>query len=97
MGPIRHRSAAWLLAALFLWGQAVALAHEFGHHDEAAHPETHCVKCLSQSVFDGKAAIARGVVAAAPVADAVAGHAAGSCRAPWLPVTRARSPPTLPI
>lgn len=97
MGPIRHRSAGWLLAALFLWGQAAAVAHEFGHHDEAAHPEAYCAQCLSQSVFDGKAAFARGVVAATPVAEAVAVHAAGSCRAPWLPAPRARSPPTLPI
>lgn len=96
MGPTRHRSAAWLLAALFLWGQAAAVAHEFGH-DEAAHPEAYCVQCLSQSVFDGKAAFACGVVAATPVADAVAAHAAGSCRAPWLPAPRARSPPKLPI
>lgn len=97
MSPIRHRSVAWLLAALFLWGQAAAIAHEFGHHDEAAHPEAYCNQCLSQSVFDGKAAFARGVVAATPVAEAVAAHAAGSCRAPWLPAPRARSPPTLPI
>ena len=96
MGPIRHRSVAWLLAALFLWGQAAAVAHEFGH-DEAAHPEAYCNQCLSQSVFDGKAAFARGVVAATPVAEAVAAHAAGVCRAPWLPAPRARSPPTLPI
>lgn len=97
MGPTRHRSVAWLLAALFLWGQAAAIAHEFEHDAAAPHPEAHCVQCLSQSVFDGKAAVARGVVAATPVADTVAAHAAGSCLSPWLPVPRARSPPKLPI
>ena len=48
--------SAWLLSALILFGQASALAHQFGEDILGCNDD--CVQCLTQSVFDGKAVAA---------------------------------------
>ena len=48
--------SGWCLSALLLFGQASALAHQFGEDSLECHDD--CVQCLTQSVFDGKAVAA---------------------------------------
>lgn len=45
----------WFLAALILFGQSAALAHESGH--DLKYTDEYCVQCLTQSVYDNKAVV----------------------------------------
>ena len=40
------------LAALILFGQSIAIAHESGH--DLRSTDEYCVQCLAQSVFENK-------------------------------------------
>ena len=50
----RKRLSVWLFSALILFGQSVAFVHQSGHDIQSV--DEYCVQCLTQSVFDGKAA-----------------------------------------
>ena len=53
---VRYKQfTGWFLAALILFGQSVALAHESGH--DLKFTDEYCVQCLTQSVVDDKAVV----------------------------------------
>ena len=86
-----RRLSAWLLSALILFGQASALAHQFGEDILECHDD--CVQCLTQSVFDGKAVVASQTYTLV-LADAAPQVAAESRYYSHYTLTsRARSPP----
>ena len=94
MYPDHKRLSAWLLSALILFGQASALAHQFG--EDILECQDDCVQCLTQSVFDGKA-VAAGhtytliLADAAPQAAVESGYPSHDRS-----TTHARSPPITP-
>lgn len=72
-----NRIPAWFLAVLVLFGQTVTLVHAAEH--DALASEEHCAQCLTQSVYDGKLAVAVHIfpslhVAVAPSSTAVADY-----------------------
>ena len=94
MYPKHRRLSAWLLSALILFGQASALAHQFGEDSLECHDD--CVQCLTQSVFDGKA-VAASHTHTLILADAAPQVAAESrYHSHYTLTSRARSPPILP-
>ncbi|MCY3752268.1 MAG: hypothetical protein OXG54_12830 [Gammaproteobacteria bacterium] len=95
MYPDHRRLSAWLLTALILFGQTVALAHQSSHDVLTSHD--YCAQCLAQSVFDGKSVVAVHTYTVLP-ADAAPPVAAESRYHSHHALTsRSRSPPISPV
>ena len=94
MPLVRKSLSAWLLSALILFGQASALAHQFG--EDILECRDDCAQCLTQSVFDGKAvaAVHTNTTLLADAAPQVA--VASGYHSHDRSTTHARSPPISP-
>ena len=92
---VRYKQfTGWFLAALILFGQSVALAHESGH--DIKFTDEYCVQCLTQSVFDNKAVVPVIVFTVLSSAGNVRVLDEGSYHSPYSRTNPARAPPVSP-
>ena len=87
----RKQLTSWLLSALILFGQSVALAHEAGH--EIKFTDEYCVQCLTQSVFDNKAVTPVNVLTYLSFTREIWATDEDRCHSRYSRTNTARSPP----
>jgi len=85
----------WCLAALILFGQALAVAHEAEH--DLIETDEHCVQCLMQSAFENKCAAPVHSFAYLSFSHKLLAPNQVSYYARYLRLNTARSPPLSPV